>query len=398
KDNDMYCCNIPYVGDGYWICACGNYLTDEDICPRCMKEKDEIKKISYFKKDDLLEGLSDRIKVNTNETVEETIKKYAQHYQQCFGIDEINTINSVDKNVLIARQNQLIDQEIENIIATKKIVFKKNLNLQEDVEAYGQKYAHGVITSEMIIDQLDLAQIKDDYKAYCQKVTDNGTKAKKYGIYGGIALAVVIVAVGTFFLVTKVFMKDSSNTTSSTSDATETSSEFLTVDEYAIDSGYYARVQASTTDNVTFESSDINVATVDSDGIIYGVGGGTATITVTDSDKKTYTCTVTVTGDAVTATDEEATDDDGYILANSSTTLLTDDDLKDLSAQELRYARNEIYARHGCEFIDETLQAYFESCDWYENKGYTATEYYNNLSSIEQANVTLIQEYEEKAE
>ena len=52
---------------------------------------------------------------------------------------------------------------------------------------------------------------------------------------------------------------------------------------------------SATNKNVTWESSNTAVATVDSNGLVTGVKEGTATITVTTEDgKKTATCTVTV--------------------------------------------------------------------------------------------------------
>lgn len=52
----------------------------------------------------------------------------------------------------------------------------------------------------------------------------------------------------------------------------------------------------ATNKNVTWTSSDENVATVDADGLVTAVGEGTATITVTTEDGgKTASCAVTVT-------------------------------------------------------------------------------------------------------
>ncbi len=55
-----------------------------------------------------------------------------------------------------------------------------------------------------------------------------------------------------------------------------------------------------------------------------------------------------------------------YILPGSSTTYLSDSDLEKLSENELKIARNEIYARHGRKFNDEELQRYFDGKSWYE--------------------------------
>lgn len=48
-----------------------------------------------------------------------------------------------------------------------------------------------------------------------------------------------------------------------------------------------------------------------------------------------------------------------YILPESASRLLTEADLENLTQEDLRIARNEIYARHGRKFLDEGLQEYF---------------------------------------
>ncbi len=93
------------------------------------------------------------------------------------------------------------------------------------------------------------------------------------------------------------------------------------------------------------------------------------------------------------AEEAEASDDE-YIFPDSSTRYLTDEDLAGLSSGTLRLARNEIYARHGYIFTDETLQNYFNSKSWY--KGTTPASNFNEnvLNEIEKANVSKIQSYE----
>lgn len=54
-----------------------------------------------------------------------------------------------------------------------------------------------------------------------------------------------------------------------------------------------------------------------------------------------------------------------YIIPNSDSKLLTDEDVRNLSLQEINYAKNEIYARHGRIFKSSELSDYFNSKDWY---------------------------------
>ena len=90
-----------------------------------------------------------------------------------------------------------------------------------------------------------------------------------------------------------------------------------------------------------------------------------------------------------------------YILPMSSERELTEADIADIEddAWMLKLARNEIYARHGRMFKDESIQEYFDSKDWYEPK-YTADEFERDhkdlISKLEAKNATFIQEYEHK--
>lgn len=83
-----------------------------------------------------------------------------------------------------------------------------------------------------------------------------------------------------------------------------------------------------------------------------------------------------------------------YILIDSAKRLLTDDEVKSLSNNQLMLARNEIFARHGRKFNDVELKTYFESKSWYSGT-IEASEFPENiLSEIEKSNIALIKKYE----
>ena len=85
-----------------------------------------------------------------------------------------------------------------------------------------------------------------------------------------------------------------------------------------------------------------------------------------------------------------------YILPNSSNKLITTNDLILLSAEELRIARNEIFARHGRKFSDQALQAYFDSQEWYTGI-YEPNQFSEDmLNDIEKQNIQIIKEFESK--
>ena len=81
---------------------------------------------------------------------------------------------------------------------------------------------------------------------------------------------------------------------------------------------------------------------------------------------------------------------DDYILPESSEYYLTDQDIEGMNAQELNYARNEIFARYGREFNSEELMDYFESQDWY-TPVYSPEEFDSNmLNQYEKENVRFL--------
>jgi hypothetical protein len=83
----------------------------------------------------------------------------------------------------------------------------------------------------------------------------------------------------------------------------------------------------------------------------------------------------------------------GYVLPDSSTRLVFKSELTPLTPWQLKVARNEIYARHGREFVHQDLSCYFASQNWYSlDPDYQES----NLSSIENQNVKVILDYEEE--
>lgn len=93
--------------------------------------------------------------------------------------------------------------------------------------------------------------------------------------------------------------------------------------------------------------------------------------------------------------DDDSEYEENYLLPSSQYTKLTKSDLEGLSKEELRIARNEIYARHGRIFNDAELQEYFDAQEWYE--GYIEPEDFvdsEELSEVERRNAKFIQKYE----
>lgn len=84
-----------------------------------------------------------------------------------------------------------------------------------------------------------------------------------------------------------------------------------------------------------------------------------------------------------------------YILPYSDSQYYFEEDLDQLTQEQLRIARNEIYARRGRKFKDESLQDYFEGCSWYKG-AIDPDNFKDELFNIyENANKDLISQYEQ---
>jgi hypothetical protein len=86
---------------------------------------------------------------------------------------------------------------------------------------------------------------------------------------------------------------------------------------------------------------------------------------------------------------------DGYIIPGSNSKYLTDKDISSFTINQLAFARNEIYARHGYVFKKQIYKDYFSSKSWY-TPDLSFKGNYNDLNKYEKYNVTLIQKYENK--
>ena len=92
--------------------------------------------------------------------------------------------------------------------------------------------------------------------------------------------------------------------------------------------------------------------------------------------------------------EEIKTDDSEYIFPESNTRLLSRAEVEARTKEELRLARNEIFARHGMIFGGD-LEEYFSSKSWYRGT-VSSEEFYDKveMSLTEEENIILIQEVE----
>lgn len=94
-----------------------------------------------------------------------------------------------------------------------------------------------------------------------------------------------------------------------------------------------------------------------------------------------------------TKTSTTSTNSSDYIISNSDTGVITESELTSLTPWQLKVARNEIYARHGREFVHKDLQCYFAKKSWYKiDSGFNES----SLSTTENKNVATIKTYEDE--
>lgn len=81
-----------------------------------------------------------------------------------------------------------------------------------------------------------------------------------------------------------------------------------------------------------------------------------------------------------------------YILPDSDKRYYTYSELNELTDEQLNFAHNEIYARHGRIFNDKRYADHFAACSWYKPR-YSPEEYDampNQLNGFEKANSDLM--------
>ena len=80
-----------------------------------------------------------------------------------------------------------------------------------------------------------------------------------------------------------------------------------------------------------------------------------------------------------------------YLLPQSDVIKLRESELTSFNKDELRLARNEIFARHGYVFKSDELESYFYEKSWY----FPDPNQDGSLNKIEEYNVKVIEDLEE---
>lgn len=216
---------------------------------------------------------------------------------------------------------------------------------------------------------------------------DNGEK-KKWLVSIGITVAILVVTAVVLLLllgnnfsgsdsdiVVNITQAPKAKTSQSTTTVARTSTDKATVTPTPANT---RELQLTSAQNTESKNKQISVqpskeTTVITDSQVQQPQEQTVPITVqgeTDKDLEAlrnvpvqeYVMPEENTADTTTV-DNTGTGD--YIFPQSNSEYLTRDLLEGLSKDQLAYARNEIYARHGRTFRDQMFQDYFNSKSWY---------------------------------
>ena len=209
-----------------------------------------------------------------------------------------------------------------------------------------------------------------------------------------IVVMVAVILLGCYFL---FFKGDNTKekTSTTTSEKTETSIKQIKLDNkmLTIKVGETGYIEANM--DCTYKVKDASICEVDSFGTVKGLKEGKTTVVCTGENKTKVTCTIVVEK----GEDSPAITGD-YVFPDSSTKLLTENDLTGKSEWELRIGINEIYARHHCTFKTQEIVDYFASKSWYSADPNLTSEKMNAdvkayLNDIEVKNVNFIRTYQQ---
>lgn len=100
-------------------------------------------------------------------------------------------------------------------------------------------------------------------------------------------------------------------------------------------------------------------------------------------------------GEEVNYSDVYRSASEAISLLNSSTTVLKEEDLKNLKKLDLEILRNSIFARHGYTFKKASYRQFFDPVDWYVP---VSNDVSADLTIVEKDNIKILQRFEKYAE
>lgn len=227
-------------------------------------------------------------------------------------------------------------------------ICKKSSMKPGSIYIEGKKFA-GVNNTVVYHKNDDFGPIREQFEKYAPKT---GRGDKKIGLMiGGIALAIALIVGIVLFVMANKDKSDKKNDVQQSQEQNQ---------EDQIDKDQVKDGQSEDTQNEDAQNEDTQNEDAQND-------------------------------DSQNEDTQQDTNEGEYILPESNTRELTRDDIAHLSKEELRLARNEIFARHGMIFGVEDLDQYFSSKLWYEPT-VSSDDFYSQveMSMIEETNLNLI--------
>lgn len=289
---------------------------------------------------------------------------FALYFDQ-YSMKEVASVTGYNTGVIINRLNYIhkyLSKKLENYQEDNKV--KVQFSVEMVYEALKQWAAENTLDDEAVVvpEGNSVEAVKEELQAYSVK---RGVVKKQLVVGAAIVGGLVLLALIAILIIGNSDKKDEQDDNQTVIENQEDETEPI--------------VSGDTTDVTEDEVSEDTSSDETS-------GDGTL-------DNET-------SNDDVAGEDESETVSDAeYLLPDSASRKLTRADLQGLSKEELRLARNEIFARHGVIFDVPDLDAYFGEKSWYQPTiSLDEFKENGNMNEYEYANLSLIVEMEEEVE
>ena len=186
----------PYYNNMLWYCGCGRIHSIEKSQCACGMNLNEMQQFCKMNKAELvLKNAKSGLKVNLDENVNLTLKKYLNKLSAKYGVctDDVLTLFSIEK--LEEEQRTLIEQRCSEYLETNKLEMDIHKSFDDNIEDYAKKGSNGLLTPEYIKNKLDLEKLKNEYAekkdVYEKELKKKAARIKK--IVAGLAVCVAMI-------------------------------------------------------------------------------------------------------------------------------------------------------------------------------------------------------------
>lgn len=159
-NNPDMCQMVPCVLDEIWICACGRVnQSNARFCAKCGHSREDA--IAMINDDPVqqLGNLTSQIQVDLDHTIEQSIAMYASSQ----GLDSELVSSAVNQTVLCQKQQDMVHEYLSSVLKSRPIQYDVSRSFDANINQYTQSIIKGIITQEMVMNQLDLEKEKKVY-------------------------------------------------------------------------------------------------------------------------------------------------------------------------------------------------------------------------------------------